>query len=100
MEDVHMARFVYTGLSQTVTCVMALYAFLLVPGGRAMSQTQLVRLEVVRVAEQSGLLADLLPDFEALSGYRVQVHSSTTDVFQRARNGEADLVISHYGFDE
>jgi tungstate transport system substrate-binding protein len=100
MEDVHMARFVYTGLSQTVTCVMALYAFFLVPGGRAMSQTQLVRLEVVRVAEQSGLLADLLPDFEALSGYRVQVHSSTTDVFQRARSGEADLVISHYGFDE
>src|SRR5229473_2667737 len=100
MEDIHMARFVNTGLLQTVTCVLALCTFLLVPGGRAMSQTQLVRLEVVRVAEQSGLLAELLPDFEALSGYRVQVHSSTTDVFQRARSGEADLVISHYGFDE
>lgn len=94
-----MASFSSTGLSHGVSCVVALCAFLL-PPGRAMSQTQLVRLEVVRVAEQSGLLAELLPDFEKSSGYRVQVHSSTTDVFERARRGEADLVISHYGFEE
>lgn len=74
--------------------------FTIIFAGEAIGQAKLIRLEVVRVAEQSGLLGELLPAFEEQSGYRVQVHASTTDVFQRARRGEADLVISHYGFDE
>jgi len=41
-----------------------------------------------------------LPYFEEQSCYRVQVSSSTQDVFQLARRGEADLVISHFGFQE
>ncbi len=69
-------------------------------GSEALSQTKLVRLEVVRIVEQSGVLQELLPDFEEQSGYRVQVSSSTQDVFQHARRGEADLVISHLGFYE
>jgi tungstate transport system substrate-binding protein len=77
-----------------------MYGFSGFLSSEALSQTKLIRLEVVRIAEQSGLLDDLLPDFEESSGYRVQVHSSTTDVYERARRGEADLVISHYGFDE
>jgi len=78
-----------------------LAAFLaIIVAGESIGQTKLIRLEVVRVAEQSGLLGELLPIFEKQSGYRVQVHASTTDVFERARRGEADLVISHYGFDE
>jgi tungstate transport system substrate-binding protein len=81
-------------------CFLAAYGFTGFFSSEALSQTKLVRLEVVRIAVQSGLLAELLPDFEEQSGYRVQVHSSTTDVFQRARLGEADLVISHFGFDE
>ena len=81
-------------------CFLATYVFTGSLSGEALSQTKLIRLEVVRVAEQSGLLDDLLPDFEENSGYRVQVYSSTTDVYERARRGEADLVISHYGYDE
>jgi tungstate transport system substrate-binding protein len=78
-----------------------LAAFLtIIVAGESIGQTKLIRLEVVRVAQQSGLLGELLPAFEKQSGYRVQVHASTLDVFERARRGEADLVIAHYGFDE
>ncbi len=80
--------------------VLATCLFIVVSSSEAISQTELVRLEVVRITEESGLLGDLLPDFEKQSGYRVQVHASTMDVYQRARRGEADLVISHYGFEE
>ncbi|HRP88193.1 MAG TPA: substrate-binding domain-containing protein, partial [Gammaproteobacteria bacterium] len=41
-------------------------------------------------------LDHLLPQFEAKSGYRVEVYSGS-DVYDRARRGEADLVISHLG---
>jgi tungstate transport system substrate-binding protein len=57
---------------------------------------KVVRLAVVKTPEQSGLLAALLPDFEAQSGYRVEVYSGS-DVYDRALGGEADLVISHLG---
>jgi tungstate transport system substrate-binding protein len=58
--------------------------------------TKVVRLAVVKAPAQSGLLAALLPPFEAQSGYRVDVYIGS-DVYDRARNGEADLVISHLG---
>jgi tungstate transport system substrate-binding protein len=80
--------------------VLATCLFIVFYSSEAISQTNVVRLEVVRITEESGLLRDLLPDFEKQSGYRVQVHASTMDVYQRARRGEADLVISHYGFHE
>src|SRR5262249_47816375 len=69
-------------------------------GVDAAAQGELVRLEVVPTVEQSGVLADVLRDFEKQSGYRVQIHSGSTDLFDRARRGLADLVISHYGFIE
>jgi tungstate transport system substrate-binding protein len=84
---------------QSSAC-LAWCLFAVLFGGEAFGQTKLVRLEVVRIVEQSGLLQDLLPDFEKQSGYRVELRSGTQDVFQRARRGEADLVISHFGFDE
>ncbi|MEJ2516026.1 MAG: substrate-binding domain-containing protein [Gammaproteobacteria bacterium] len=55
-----------------------------------------VRLAVVNTPEQSGLLADLLPRFEAESGYAVEIYSGS-DVFRRAELGKADLIICHYG---
>lgn len=55
-----------------------------------------VRLAVVNAPQQSGLLADLLPGFEADSGYKVDVYSGS-DVFRRAELGKADLIICHYG---
>jgi tungstate transport system substrate-binding protein len=42
------------------------------------------------------LLAYLLPDFEQQSGFSVKVYGGN-DVYDRARAGEADIVISHYG---
>ena len=46
---------------------------------------KLVRLEVVPTVEQSGVLGDILPDFEKQSGYRVEIHSGGADLFDRAR---------------
>jgi len=62
----------------------------------ARAQSNVVRLAVVNTLEESGLLREILPDFERQSGLRVQVYSEE-DVYERARNGQADLVISHYG---
>ncbi len=55
-----------------------------------------VRLAVVNTPQYSGLLDFLLPEFERETGLTVEVYSGN-DVFERARDGRADLVISHYG---
>ncbi len=55
-----------------------------------------VRLAVVNTPQFSGLIDALIKDFEAASGYHVDVYSGN-DVYERARNGMADIVISHYG---
>ena len=63
----------------------------------AMAQSSVVRLQVVNVPVDSGLLATLLPDFERLTGYRVAVEKQGDLVYEMARQGAADLVLSHYG---
>jgi tungstate transport system substrate-binding protein len=55
-----------------------------------------VRVASVNTPYQSGLLEALLPAFEKMSGYRVEVYGGS-DVYERAEAGKADLVISHYG---
>ena len=67
---------------------------------RATAQPSLIRVSVVPTTVQSGLLQELLPDFEKRSGYTVQIRASAMDLFEIARRGEADIVISHYGFEE
>lgn len=62
----------------------------------ARAQSNVVRLAVVNTPEESGLLREILPDFERQRGIRVEVYSGE-DVFDRARRGQADLVIAHYG---
>jgi tungstate transport system substrate-binding protein len=57
-----------------------------------------VRLATVMVPASSGLLDDLLAEFERQSGYQVQVYVTNQDIYDVARTGAADLVISHYGF--
>src|SRR5262245_15403893 len=69
-------------------------------GNEALAQSATVRLAVVRTPDDSGLLRYILPDFEKQTGYRVQVQAATQDVFDIARQGGADLVIAHYGFEE
>lgn len=55
-----------------------------------------VRLAVVNTLQSSGLLAALLPGFEQQTGLSVEVYNGN-DVYARARAGEADVVIAHYG---
>ena len=55
-----------------------------------------IRLAVVNTPDYSGLLEHLLPEFEEKSGYLVDVYSGS-DVYEKAREGKADIVISHYG---
>ncbi|HEY3129666.1 MAG TPA: hypothetical protein VGL91_09415 [Acidobacteriota bacterium] len=60
------------------------------------AQSSAVRLQVVNIPVDSGLLADLLPDFERTTGYHVDI-SKGEQVYDFARQGAADLVLSHYG---
>jgi tungstate transport system substrate-binding protein len=55
-----------------------------------------VRLAVVNTPQFSGLMDELIKDFAAKSGIHVTMYSGK-DVYERARAGEADIVISHYG---
>lgn len=58
--------------------------------------TKSVRLAIVNTPEYSGLLDEILPAFEKESGYSVEVYSGS-DVYEKAKDGKADIVISHYG---
>ncbi len=64
------------------------------PGMPAQNNT--VRLAVVNTPDEGGLLDAILPEFQRQTGLQVQVYSGE-DVYDRARAGQADLVISHYG---
>src|SRR4051812_35627749 len=55
-----------------------------------------IRVAAVITPESSGLLRELLADFEKQTGYTVTV-DSRQDVYGLARDGKADLVLSHYG---
>src|SRR5262245_45371054 len=55
-----------------------------------------IRVAAVITPESSGLLRELLADFEKRTGNKVTV-DSRQDVFGLARDGKADLVIAHYG---
>ncbi len=55
-----------------------------------------VRLSAVITPESSGLLRQLLAEFEKQSGHSVVV-DSRQDVFGLAYDGKADLVLAHYG---
>jgi tungstate transport system substrate-binding protein len=59
------------------------------------SQTAAVRLAMVNVPDD--LIRTLLPTFEKQTGRRGEIVYTGNDPFAVAREGEADLVISHYG---
>ena len=58
-----------------------------------------IRLAVVNTPKYSGLIDFLAEDFQKNTELRVEVTSSG-DVYKRARDGKADIVISHYGREE
>ena len=72
-------------------------ALAVVSAFHAFAQTSVVRLKVVNVPVDSGLLAAVLPDFERTTGYRVEVDKRGDDLYDVVRQGTTDLAISHYG---
>ena len=61
----------------------------------AAAQPYVVRLALVNVPED--VLRPLLPEFQAKTGMRAEIVYTGNDPFTEAREGKADLVISHYG---
>lgn len=61
-----------------------------------LKDSKTVRLAVVNTPDYDGLMDALLPGFEKETGLKVQMYSGS-DVHFRAMEGEADIVISHYG---
>jgi tungstate transport system substrate-binding protein len=59
--------------------------------------TRRVRLASVPTAVEGGILPALLADFEKTSGLGVDLIVHTKDVYDLARAGECDLILSHYG---
>ena len=62
---------------------------------RAQSQPKTVRLAMVNVPDD--VVRPLLADFAMQSGQRAEIVYTGNDPFAVAREGKADLVISHYG---
>ncbi len=56
----------------------------------------IVRIASVKTAVEGALLPALVETFEKTSTYRVQI-TTGTQVYEQAREGKVDLVISHYG---
>ena len=82
-------------MGRSVTFKLVILLIILL-GFDAVADDRTVRLAVVNTPYSSGLLDYLLPDFERQSGYSVKIYSGN-DVYERARAGEADIIISHYG---
>ena len=61
------------------------------------SATSRVRIASVPTAVEGGLLPILLADFEKVSGRKVDLTVASKDVYDAARAGECDLILSHYG---
>ncbi len=59
------------------------------------AQTATVRLALVNVPDD--LVKTLLPEYKKQTGNDAQIVYTGNDPFAEARNGKADLVISHYG---
>src|SRR5690606_3392998 len=64
-------------------------------GPPAASPCGTVRLALVNVPDE--LLRPMLPDFEKETGLRAEIVYTGSDPYGFAREGKADLVISHFG---
>jgi tungstate transport system substrate-binding protein len=56
-----------------------------------------VRLGSVPTAVEGGLLPVLIDDFQKATGRTVELLVATKDVYDHARAGDCDLILSHYG---
>jgi DNA-binding transcriptional LysR family regulator len=63
---------------------------------REPTEPKKVRIVSVPTAVEGNLLATLVADFQKSTGLEITIES-TEGPFQVARDGKADLVVSHYG---
>src|SRR5438093_13382442 len=77
--------------------IAVIVGLVLIFAANAAGQAPAVRLAVVNVPVDSGLLAAILPEFERSTGYRVEVDKRGDDLYEIVRQGKADLAISHFG---
>jgi tungstate transport system substrate-binding protein len=78
-----------------VAILLIAAAALLLGRQPAFSEGGTVRLALVVVPDE--LVRPLLPDFQKRTGLRAEIVYSGEDPYAVAREGKADLVISHYG---
>lgn len=79
-----------------VTLALALSSFIATSNVALSAEAKSVRVAVVNTPQFSGLMDVLAKDFAGRYGVEIALYSGN-DVYARARAGEADLVISHYG---
>ncbi len=77
--------------------MLSIICTVLAVSSTAAAQSSVIRLHVVNVPVDSGLIAGLLPEFERSTGYSVDVQKTGEQVYENARHGGADLILSHYG---
>jgi tungstate transport system substrate-binding protein len=75
--------------------VVGTFLAVCVSSTRIVAQTASVRLALVNVPDD--VLRPLLPGFQTQTGIRAEIVYAGNDPFTVAREGKADLVISHYG---
>jgi tungstate transport system substrate-binding protein len=63
----------------------------------AVATASRVRIASVPTAVEGGLLPVLFAEFEKMTGRKVDLTVATKDVYDHAREGACDLVLSHYG---
>src|SRR5687767_13030094 len=83
-------------MTQFRVCLVGLFLLSSMAVAAQPPAKRVVRVAAVITPESSGLLQQLGAEFEEKTGISVQV-DSRQDVFGLARDGKADLVISHYG---
>lgn len=89
-----------TKWTKLVMRLLVIVAIAIVVNDRATADpAKPVRLAVVLAPSFSGLMTDLIADFKSQGGPDVEVVAGI-DIYDRARAGAADIVISHYGFSE
>jgi tungstate transport system substrate-binding protein len=86
-------------LCRVVALALLQFAALSAASGAETATVKPVRLAIVYAPVFSGLMADLIDDFKKQGGSDVEIVAGM-DIYERARAGEADIVISHYGFGE
>jgi len=93
-----MGRWLKTLTVVALVLVTALTNAAAQPSPTGTATSKIVRLFAVRTEFDSGLLDQLLADFQAKTGFQVQ-RTTGKDTYEQARAGKVDVMLSHYRHD-